>query len=322
MITTFLQSNANSKVDSIKNEVAVPLEQVTNKVMGWWEMFIEMIPNMFVAVILFILFILLAKLGQKAFIKIFRKSSNNEALQNLFSTITYYGILGLGIFIILGILKLDKAVTSLLAGVGVIGLALGFAFQDIAANFVSGIILAFRKPFAIGEIVGLSDFMGTVTRTNLRVTVVQTWQGQEVYIPNKDVLSNPIVNYTTLGERRIDLAVGVSYAEDLQAVEDLIYKTLKNMEGVIRHKDMIFTYYEFGGSSINFEIKFWIKFPNNPDYLEMRSRAIKEIKKAFDGADITIPFPIRTLDFGIKGGQTLSQMTINQHQRQDDNASD
>ena len=310
MINLLQASQTEQKVDSLKQEVAVPLQQVTNKLTSWWDTFIEMIPNMLVAVILFIVFLLLAKYGSKLISKIFRKSTNNEALNNLISTISYYSILGLGIFIILGILKLDKAVTSLLAGVGVIGLALGFAFQDIAANFVSGVILAFRKPFAIGEIVQLSDYMGKVSRTNLRVTVVETWQGQEVYIPNKDVLSNPIVNYSATGQRRIDLAVGVSYAEDLQAVEDLIYKTLKDMEGVIRHDDMVFTYYEFGGSSINFEIKFWIQYPVNIDYLEMRSRAIKAIKSAFDQNGITIPFPIRTIDFGIKGGKTLSEMTL------------
>ncbi len=292
--------------------MARPLDQVTDKVMTWWDTFIDMVPNMFVSVILFLIFLLLAKAGQKLFVKVFNRSSNNQALENLFSTIIYYAILGLGLFIILGILKLDKAVTSLLAGVGVIGLALGFAFQDIAANFVSGIMLAFRKPFAIGDIVKLSDFMGTVSRTNLRVTVVETWQGQEVYIPNKDVLSSPIVNYSILGERRIDLAVGVSYADSLEQVQEIIEKTLKGLEGVIRHDDMIFTYYEFGDSSINFEIKFWIKYPKNPSYLEMRSKAIKAIKKASDEEGITIPFPIRTLDFGIKGGQTLSEMQIHQ----------
>jgi small conductance mechanosensitive channel len=312
MIFSFLQSDTEQKVDSLKQEVARPLDQVTDKVMTWWDTFIDMVPNMFVSVILFLIFLLLAKAGQKLFVKVFNRSSNNQALENLFSTIIYYAILGLGLFIILGILKLDKAVTSLLAGVGVIGLALGFAFQDIAANFVSGIMLAFRKPFAIGDIVKLSDFMGTVSRTNLRVTVVETWQGQEVYIPNKDVLSNPIVNYSILGERRIDLAVGVSYADSLEQVQEIIEKTLKALEGVIRHDDMIFTYYEFGDSSINFEIKFWIKYPENPSYLEMRSKAIKAIKKAFDEEGITIPFPIRTLDFGIKGGQTLSEMQIHQ----------
>jgi len=162
----------------------------------------------------------------------------------------------------------------------------------------------------IVDVVVVGDLMGIVDRTNLRVTVIRTYQGQEVYVPNKDVLSNPITNYSILGERRIDLAVGVSYGDDLKKVQDLVLETLQNLEGVIRKKDMIFTYKEFGDSSINFEIKFWINFPDNPSYLEMRSKAIMAIKHAFDNAGISIPFPIITLDFGIKGGEKLSEMNI------------
>lgn len=297
--------------DSLTTEMKEPVEQITGKVMSWWDAFIGMIPNMAVALVLFIIFLISAKLIQKVFLKLFRKSSQNRALENLFGTIVYYVVIGTGLFIILGVLQLDKAVTSLLAGVGVVGLALGFAFQDIAANFVSGIILAFRTPFQVGHIVQISNFMGTVTRTNLRVTVIKTFQGQEVYIPNKDVLQSPIENFSVLGQRRIDLGVGISYGDDLNKVQDLVIGTIKNLDGVIRHEDMIFTYNAFGDSSINFDIMFWIEYPDNPGYLRMRSKAIMAIKEAFDQNDITIPFPIRTLDFGIKGGEKLSAMKLN-----------
>ncbi|MEQ8473800.1 MAG: mechanosensitive ion channel family protein [Marinoscillum sp.] len=288
-----------------------PVEKITEKVVTWWDAFIELIPNMAVAIVLFIIFLISAKVIQKVFLKVFRKSSQNKALENLFGTIVYYIVLGTGLFIILGVLQLDKAVTSLLAGVGVVGLALGFAFQDIAANFVSGIILAFRTPFHVGDIVQISNYMGTVSRTNLRVTVIKTFQGQEVYIPNKDVLQSPIENFSILGQRRIDLAVGISYGDDLTKIQELVSETIKNLDGVIRHDDMIFTYTGFGDSSINFEIKFWIDYPDNPGYLRMRSKAVIAIKEAFDQNDITIPFPIRTLDFGIKGGEKLSAMQLN-----------
>ncbi len=292
-------------------QAAEVVETVTGKVETWIGSFIELLPNMAIALILFIIFILLAKAVRKVFIKIFKKSSDNLALQNLFGTIIYYLVLGTGLFIILEVLHLGKAVTSLLAGVGVIGLALGFAFQDIVANFVSGIILAFRKPFRVGDIIQVNDFMGPVTRTNLRVTVVKTFQGQEVYLPNKDVLQNPIINYSILGERRIDLAVGISYGDDLEKVQKIVVNALNQVEGVIRKENMIFAYTGFGDSSINFEIKFWIRYPDDPGFLSMRTQAIMAIKSAFDANDITIPFPIRTLDFGIKGGEKLSEMNLN-----------
>lgn len=281
------------------------------KLNNWLELIIEMLPNMGLAILLFILFFIIAKLVKKVAVKLFDKASNNTALKNLFSTIVYYTVLGIGLFIVLGILKLDKAVTSLLAGVGVLGLALGFAFQDIAANFVSGVILAFRRPFQISDIVQINDYMGSISRTNLRVTVIKLFQGQEVYIPNKDVLQSAITNYTVLGKRRIDLEVGVSYGEDLEAVEELVKNTISAMDNVIDSDNLIFDYHEFGGSSINFTIRFWITYPDQPSYLSMKSRAIKAIKKAFDANDITIPFPIRTLDFGIKGGMILKDALPN-----------
>jgi len=212
--------------------IAKPIETITDKLSGWFETFVSMLPNMAVSLILLIVFVVLAKLASKLFKKIFSKTSDNSALRNLFATTIFYAIMGIGLFIILGVLKLDKAVTSLLAGVGIVGLALGFAFQDITANFVSGIILAFRKPFTLGDILEISNIMGIARRTNLRTTVIYTFQGQEVYIPNKDLLQSAIYNFSVLGKRRIDLAVGVSYGDDLKKVESLVLETIRNIEGV------------------------------------------------------------------------------------------
>jgi len=306
----FLYHNTIIMEEIQDTPAAEVVETVSGKIENWIGAFIELLPNMAIALILFIIFILLAKVFKRLFIKIFKKSSDNLALQNLFGTIIYYLVLGTGLFIILEVLHLGKAVTSLLAGVGVIGLALGFAFQDIVANFVSGIILAFRKPFRVGDIIQVNDFMGSVTKTNLRVTVIRTFQGQEVYLPNKDVLQSPIVNFTVLGERRIDLAVGISYGDDLKKVQSIVLEAIHQISGVIRKDETIFTYTSFGDSSINFEIKFWIKYPDDPGFLSMRTHAIMAIKSAFDRNDITIPFPIQTLDFGIKGGEKLSEMDL------------
>jgi len=297
--------------EDIQVQFKEPVQTVVQKLEGWLDAFINMIPNMAVTLLLLIIFLVLANLGSKLFTKLFAKASDNKALAPIFSTLIYGVILSIGLFIMLGVLGLDKALTSLLAGIGVIGLALGFAFQDIAANFISGVILAFRRPFKIGDIIEIKDIMGKVTRINLRVTVIETFQGQEVYIPNSDVLQGAIYNFSVLQKRRIDLAVGVSYADDLEKVEDVVRSTINKLEGVIDKDQIGFDYSEFDSSSINFNIRFWIEYPGQPDYLTMRSKAIKAIKSAFDEQDITIPFPIRTLDFGIKGGQKLSQMELN-----------
>ena len=290
--------------------VNLPVEELYNTVNTWAETAMAYVPNLIAGTLLYLLFWLIARAIRKVVQKTFDRYSGNKVLQHLFTTVVYYMVLGLGLFVVLGILNLDKTVTSLLAGVGVVGLALSFAFQDIAANFISGVILAFRRPFHVGEVVEIAGIMGTVSRTNLRVTVVKTFQGQEVYIPNKDVLQSNIQNFSVLGQYRIDLSVGVSYGDDLEKVEKLVLDTIKGMDGVIRKEDTIFTYTGFGSSSIDFNIMFWIDYPNHGGLLSMRSKAIKAIKKAFDQEDITIPFPIRTLDFGIKGGVGLSETKL------------
>ncbi len=297
--------------EDVQVQVAEPIQTVTQKLGGWLDSFISLLPNMAVTLVLLIIFLVLAKLGSKLFKKLFSKTSNNKALELLFSTAIYATILGIGLFIMLGVLGLNTAVTSLLAGIGVIGLALAFAFQNIAANFLSGIILAFRRPFKSGDIIETKDIMGKVTKTNLRDTVIETFQGQVVYIPNKDFLQHAFYNFSALEKRRIDLAVGVSYADDLEKVENVVLSAIKNLEGVIDKDKIVFDYFEFDSSSINFNIRFWIEYPGQPGYLTMRSKAIKAIKSAFDEQDITIPFPIRTLDFGIKDEQKLSQMKLN-----------
>lgn len=151
--------------------------------------------------------------------------------------------------------------------------------------------------------------MGKVVEINLRDTVLLTFQGQKVIIPNKDVLQNPIENFSLLGKRRMDLIVGVSYGENLENVKLVTMEAVKDIAG-ITEDDVTFFYKEFADSSINFELRIWVATPDQPEYLRVRSEAIMKIKKAYDEASITIPFPIRTLDFGIKGGQPLSEVAL------------
>lgn len=290
--------------------LSTAVEKVLEKLESWFETFVSMLPNMVLAIILFVVFLTLARIIKRLFAKIISRATDDLAIQRLFTQLMYYVVLGLGFFIILEILNLDKAVTSLLAGVGVLGIALGFAFQDIAANFVSGVILAFKKPFNIGDVIEVEGTMGNVERNDFRVTVIRTFQGQEVYIPNKDLLQKKITNYTVTGDRRIDLRIGISYGEDLENARNITIEAVKAVEGVRSDKDLIFDYAAFGDSSINFNLRFWVHFPGEISFLLITNDVIMAIKKAYDQNGITIPFPIRTLDFGIKGGQKLSDLGL------------
>lgn len=283
-------------------------ELIMGKVEGWITTAIEMLPNLAIALLVLVVFYVLGKLIRRLVKKLLHKATTNKTVINLAQTVIGVIVVSIGVFLALSILQLDDAVTSLLAGAGIIGLALGFAFQDIAANFISGFLLSIRHPFGIGDIIESNGYYGTVEKLNLRNTIIKTPQGQIVYIPNKEVYENPFKNFTKNYERRVDLECGISYGDDLEKAKKITIEAVEGIEGRDKDRDVEFYYNEFGGSSINFVVRFWVNFKKNPDFWDPQSQAIMAIKKAFDENDIMIPFPIRTLDFGIRGGEKLDTM--------------
>lgn len=283
---------------------------ISDKLTLWIRELIKLLPNILLASLIVVIGFFIAGRIKNLANKLIGRFSTNKTLTNLFTSVIYVFFVGIVLFTALNILHLDKAVTSILAGAGIVGLALAFAFQDIASNFISGIFISFRRPLHIGDIVKISTYMGKVEEINLRDTVIRTFQGQMVIIPNKDVFQNPIENYSLLGKRRIDLTIGVSYGDDLEKVKKITLDAVKDIKGLSREDETTMFYNEFGDSSINFIIRLWVGTTNQPDYLNVGNDAIMSIKKAYDENDIMIPFPIRTLDFGIKGGIQLKDMPI------------
>jgi len=280
---------------------------LTSKLTGWGRAFILQLPNLAVAVCTVVAFWLLARLVRNLAMRFLRRVSHSEQVNQLVSAALYVALIATGAFVALGILGLQKTVASLLAGAGIIGLALGFAFQDIAANLMAGIYLSVEHPFRRGHLIKTKDWFGVVQEVSLRWTEILTPQGQLVLIPNKQVFENPIMNYTTRGQRRVDLTVGVSYGDDLEQARQVALAALEGIPGRVQDREAELFYDELAESSITFSLRFWIEAKSQADYLRARSEAIERLKRAFDDHGITMPFPTRTLDFAVKGGETLSQ---------------
>jgi small conductance mechanosensitive channel len=282
---------------------------LVGKVMGWARDFILLLPNLAVAVAVLVGFWLLAKLAKNLLHRILRRVSHSEQVNRVLGQAVFLALVAAGLFIALGILGLQKTVASLLAGAGIIGLALGFAFQDIAANFMAGIYLSIEHPFRAGHLIASKDIQGVVKRVHLRWTEIRTPQGQTVLVPNKQIFENPITNFSATGQRRVDLKAGVSYGDDLAKVRRVAVKALEQVPSRKPDTEVELFFEELGESSINLVARFWIDFTSKQsDYLRARSEAIERLKKAFDDDGITLPFPTRTLDFAVKGGESLGQV--------------
>ena len=283
--------------------------ELYQKLEDWWVSVIKILPNLVIAVLVLVLTVFLSFRLKKIAVKIMNKFSENKAVNRLISAIMTVVIVIIGLFITLGVLGLDKTVTSLLAGAGVVGLAIGLAFQESLINTISGIVLAVRKNIRLSEHIESNGYNGKVKGVNLRETIIETFEGQIVIIPNKSVIQNPLINYTRYEKRRVDLECGISYGENLENVAEIAKDEIRKI-AYVQNDSIDLMYTGFGDSSINFTLRYWLENTSQPSFLHAVSDGIISLKAAFDKNDILIPFPIRTLDFDAKGGKELKEMLV------------
>ncbi len=280
--------------------------QLGDKLSAWGRALLLGLPNLALALLVLTLAVLLSRLVARLVVRGVRRVSGHASLTELVGKIARYAVVVAGFVVALQILHLDKAATTFLAGAGILGLAAGFAFQDLTANFIAGVALALRRPMEVGEIVETNGQRGVVHAIHLRSTVLRTFEGQLVRIPNRKVFEEILVNFSETGERRVSIPIGVSYAEDLALVRKVAIEAVSGVDRLPDREVELF-YDAFGDSAITLELRFWIGYRSEADHLRARSEAIERIKRAFDAHGITIPFPIRTLDFGVRGGEPLRE---------------
>jgi len=283
-------------------------DKLYNKIFSWIDKIVLALPNILLATIFLVLSIFIARRLKNFVCKLLGKTTNNQTVIGVLSNIIVAAFMLLVIFVVLNILNLDDALTALLGTAGVAGLAVGLALQDPLVNLFSGVIMSVRDYYQIGDLVETNGFFGKIRQITLRSTLIDMPDGQEVIVPNKEVLQSPLKNFSHNGRRRIDITCGVAYGDDLDKAKRVALGAIEEYLDINESRPLQFYYTEFGDSSINFVIRFWKKITEQADYLEARSNAIIAIKKAFDKEGITIPFPITTLDFGVVGGVNINDI--------------
>jgi small conductance mechanosensitive channel len=274
------------------NEAALLIEK---KLHTWARHLVALLPNFLLAIVAILFFGILARYLSRLAVRLLSRATDNVSFVNLTGSVLRIAITVVGLFVALDILELEKAVSSLLAGAGIIGLALGFAFQDLTANFLSGTYIAIKQPIRVGDVVETNGYFGQIREINLRSTIIDNFSGQYIEIPSKDIFQKPIINFSKSNARRMQLNCGVSYRDDLQKAQDLALQAIQSLPFLQEGKPVEFHYQAFGDNSITFLIWFWIDQAKAGPPLAM-SEAIKAVKKIFEVNKVTIPFPIRTLE--------------------------
>ena len=285
----------------MKEQFNTALGNLIEKLTGWFNSIIENIPNVILAILVMVTAYYAAKYVSKLVGKLVDKRVQQDSIKNTIARVSAVVVVALGLFMALGVLNLGKALTSLLAGAGVVGLAIGLALQGTLANTFAGLILSFRKKIQIGHWVETTGYSGEVMDINLKDFTLKEADNNIVIIHNKTILDNPLKNYSLTTKMRVFIECGVGYESDLEKVEQLTKEVIANtFDQVESTEDVEFYYTEFGGSSINYLCRFWIDAESMLEKLKAKTKAIIEIKKAYDKEAINIPFPIRTLQFDNK----------------------
>ncbi|WP_282122403.1 mechanosensitive ion channel family protein [Algibacter mikhailovii] len=281
--------------------LSMAFNNLIDKLQGWLSAIIQNIPNFILAITVMIASYVVARYTRKIILKLIKNRVPQQSIANIIAKISAVIVVVVGLFLALGIMNLGKMLTSLLAGAGVVGLAIGLALQGTLSNTFAGVIISFRKRIQIGNWVETNGYSGEVIDVNLKEFVLREADNNIVVIPNKMILENPLKNYSLTTRMRVFLECGVGYESDLEEVKKLTKEVIANSFDQVQSPENVEFYYtEFGDSSINYLCRFWIDAESMLEKLNAKTQAIIEIKKAYDKAGINIPFPIRTLEFNNK----------------------
>lgn len=223
-----------------------------------------------------------------------RRAIKSTSLQLLLTKVCRIGVWTVGILLACVLAFPGFELGDIIATLGVGSVAIGFAFQDIFKNFLAGIILLVEEPFRIGDEVVIGEYQGKVEHISIRTTKLRTYQGERVLLPNSAVFADAVKVVTAYDYRRTDLAVGVDYNTSLPEASQLLLQTIGQVEGVMREPSPEVDLVNFGDSSIDFVVRYWSRSQQR-QLRRVQTKAMMAIKTALDRANISIPYPIRTL---------------------------
>ncbi|MDX2480489.1 MAG: mechanosensitive ion channel [Desulfuromusa sp.] len=211
-----------------------------------------------------------------------------ESLKRL----THYGLFTIGFFVALSTAGFDLQKFTIIAGA--LGVGIGFGLQNIVSNFVSGLILLFERPVKVGDTVTIGEDWGIITKIGLRATIFETFDRSEVIVPNADLLSNKVTNWTLSSKTvRVQFPIGVAYGSPLEKVMNILERAAQEHEEVLSYPDLSIIFDGFGASSIDFNLRFWVK--SIDDRVRIRTDVAIIIDRLFREEGISIPFPQQDL---------------------------
>ncbi|HRZ74793.1 MAG TPA: mechanosensitive ion channel [Flavobacterium sp.] len=266
----------------------------TDFITRYWDYFttvlIEYSPRLISAAIIFVVGWTVIKLIKKLIMRIMVKREMEPTLSKFLADILIWTLKILLFVTVISRLGVENS--SFVAIIGAAGLAVGLSLQGSLSNFAGGVLIIMFKPFKVGDFIEAQGVMGTVKQIQIFVTQLSTVDNQIIFVPNGVLSNGTIINYTYATTRRADLTIGISYSSNIKRAKEIAMEVMEKHPMVLKDPAPIVLVKDLAESSINLAVRPWSELP---DFFEMRSDILEQIKNEFDANGITIPFPQRDI---------------------------
>ncbi|WP_228055028.1 mechanosensitive ion channel family protein [Gloeocapsopsis crepidinum] len=268
-----------------------------DKIGGLINSFIVMLPNIVLALIVFILFFFAARWLKLLVKRLTRRHRQARNLGMVLGRLAQGTVILLGLFVALSIVVPTFRAGDLVQLLGISGVAIGFAFRDILQNFLAGILILLTEPFKIEDQIVFKGFEGTVENIETRATTIRTYDGRRIVIPNSELFTNSVTVNTAFENRRLEYDVGIGYSDDIKEAKRLMLEAVHSVDEVLKDPAADVLVMELAESTVNIRVRWWIKPPRRADSLDARDKVLAAIKNKLTAHGIDLPFPTRQILF-------------------------
>lgn len=270
--------------------------EATRGVQQMLDGFLERLPYIGVALAVFVLFYFIGR-GVRGLVRKVTEKRRHRNLGLVLGRLSQWGIIFLGLLIALVIALPTFKPAQLVQFLGISSVAIGFAFRDILQNFLAGILLLLREPFRIGDQIRYKDFEGTVEEIETRATMIRTYDGRRVVIPNGDLYTNSVTVNTAFEQRRLEYDVGIGYGDDIERAKQLILEAVRSVDVVLADPAPEALVVDLASHTVNIRARWWIAPPRRSDALDSRDKVLWAIKNNLVENGIDLPFPTQQVLF-------------------------
>lgn len=273
-------------------------ETIVESAHNYYNKLLEVLPRIALGILVIIGGVLIAKFLTNIYKKRILKKAEDPLMARFLAQAIKIVFVLIAVLIALQIAGLNGVATGILTAAGGAAIILGFAFQDIGKNFLAGIILAFNRPFNINDTIKIDGLFGKVKALNFRYSHIKTFDGRDIYIPNSDVLTKPVENYTADGFFRNDFVVGIGYEDNIDDAKQIIHEILEKNNEIVHDKDHESFVFEdeLAASTVNLKVFFWVDtFDYRKSAIIIRGNIIREVKETLEAKGFNLPADIKEL---------------------------